>query len=49
MKSKEFQDDVRHGSEMWPDQKSDQEVGDFDARNYSLIQEFDPKKVGDCE
>ncbi|KAK4941666.1 hypothetical protein LTR10_018405 [Elasticomyces elasticus] len=47
LKSKEFQHDVRQNSEMWPQQKPTSEIGDFDGRNYTLIQEFDPKKVGD--
>ncbi len=49
LKSKNYLDGVRHSSGMWPQSKQTSEVGDFDARNYKLIQEYDPNKTGDCK
>ncbi|KAJ9503579.1 hypothetical protein H2202_000718 [Exophiala xenobiotica] len=47
LKSKNFVDGVRHSSDMWPQGKGDTEIGDFDGRNYKMIQEYDPNKIGD--
>jgi len=47
LKSDEYVNGVRHGSDMWPRHKQNSENGEFDARNYKLIQEYDPKGVGD--
>ncbi|KIX06604.1 uncharacterized protein Z518_04580 [Rhinocladiella mackenziei CBS 650.93] len=48
LKSSEYLDGVRHTSEMWPHQKENSENGDFDARNYKLIQNYDPDGRGDA-
>ncbi|KIW12294.1 hypothetical protein PV08_09571 [Exophiala spinifera] len=47
LKSKNYLEKVRSSSSMWPAQKPTSEIGDFDGRNYRLIQEYDPNKIGD--
>lgn len=51
MSTKQFEEGVRHSSEMFAEEgsKTDQnrENGDFDGRNYQLIQEYDPNGVGE--
>ncbi|KIW26512.1 hypothetical protein, variant [Cladophialophora immunda] len=47
LSSKEYLDDVRHSSDMWPDKKGNREVGDFNGRNYKLIQDYDPDGKGE--
>ena len=48
LKSKEYTDGVRHSSDLWPQKKENSENGDFDARNYKLIQDYDPDGRGEC-
>ena len=45
----EFATKVRHGSEMYPIKKETSENGDFDVRNYKLIQDYDPNSKGEGE
>lgn len=51
LKTKNYEDGVRHSSELYAKEgaKSDlnRENGEFDARNYSLWQEHDPKGTGE--
>ncbi|KIW72097.1 hypothetical protein PV04_00317 [Phialophora macrospora] len=47
LKSKEYLDGVRHSSELWSGHKPTAEVGDFHARNYKLIQHYDPDGRGE--
>ncbi|KAJ9622121.1 uncharacterized protein PV06_05805 [Exophiala oligosperma] len=47
LKTKNYLEGVRHSSGMWPGHKPTVEIGDFDCRNYKLIQEYDPNKIGD--
>lgn len=47
LKSKEYLDGVRHSSEKWPVNKATADVGDFNARNYELIQDYDPDGKGE--
>ena len=49
LKSKEYINDVRHSSEKWPASKPTSEVGDFNARNYKLIQDYDPDGKGESQ
>ncbi len=49
LKSQEYLNDVRHSSEMWPGKKATADVGDFDGRNYELIQDYDPDGKGEGE
>jgi len=49
LKSSNYSDGVRRDSELFKQQgatsKKNQDNGDFDARNYELIQNFDPNGV----
>jgi hypothetical protein len=47
LKSKEYLDGVRHSSELWEGNKPTHDVGDFHARNYKLIQDYDPDGRGE--
>lgn len=47
LKSKEYMNDVRHSSELWPATTPTTDVGDFNARNYRLIQDYDPDSRGE--
>lgn len=47
LKSNEYLNDVRHTSEKWPADKATSDVGDFNARNYKLIQDYDPDSKGE--
>ncbi|OCT54443.1 putative alpha/beta hydrolase [Cladophialophora carrionii] len=47
LKSKEYLDGVRHSSGLWTANKPTSEVGDFHARNYKLIQDYDPDGRGE--
>jgi hypothetical protein len=47
LKSKEYINNVRTSSEIWPDKKGNADVGDFNARNYKLIQDYDPDGRGE--
>jgi len=49
LKSEEYRNDVRHSSDMWPASKETAAIGDFDARNYKLIQDYDPDSKGESE
>lgn len=45
----EYTDNVRHGSDLFPKKKETTENGDFDARNYKLTTDYDPKRTGESE
>lgn len=45
----EYANKVRHGSDLFPKKKETSENGDFDARNYKLIVDYDPKSTGESE
>ncbi|KAK5064437.1 hypothetical protein LTR84_000270 [Exophiala bonariae] len=47
LSSSEFANNVRHGSDLFPTKRETTENGDFDARNYKLIMDYDPKKTGE--
>lgn len=51
LKTKKYADGVRHTSELFAKEGSksnkNRENGEFDARNYELIQEFDPNGIGE--
>ncbi|OAL34514.1 hypothetical protein AYO20_06144 [Fonsecaea nubica] len=47
LSSQEFLNGVRHTSDMWPDKKPSSEVGNFNIRNYKLIQDYDPDRRGE--
>lgn len=53
LKTKNYEDGVRHSSELYAKEEStsdlNRENGEFDARNYELIQEFDPNGVGESK
>lgn len=49
LKSSNYLDGVRHSSEKWPEKKETAEIGDFHARNYKLVQDYDPDGKGECE
>lgn len=49
LQSKEYREGVRHSSERWPQGNPTSEIGDFDARTYKLIQDYDPHKIGDSK
>lgn len=38
--------EIRKTSEMWPKNKENGANGEFNARNYKLIQDYDPEKIG---
>ena len=51
LKTDNYLENVRHGSEMFKKEgatsEKNRDNGDFDARNYSLIQNYDPNGVGE--
>lgn len=51
LKTKNYEDGVRHSSGLFAKEGSGSELnrenGEFDARNYRLWQEFDPKGTGE--
>lgn len=50
LKSNEYVKGVRHTSELWPGSSKETSAnGDFDARNYRLIQDYDPDGKGEGE
>jgi hypothetical protein len=49
LKTEQYVEDVRHASGLFPSDKPTVEIGDFDARNYSLVQEYDPQSKGEGE
>jgi len=49
LESRNYLDDVRHDSELFPKSKLNADNGEFDARYYKLIQEYDPDKRGESE
>jgi len=48
LKKPEYLNGVRT-TNMFPDKKQHFEIGDFSARNYELIQDYDPDSKGDGE
>jgi hypothetical protein len=46
LKSEEYKD-AKSTSELFPNSKEIMENGEFDARNYKLVDVFDPKSLGD--
>ena len=49
LKSNEFLNVVRQSSEMWSDNKKTTDIGDFNVRNYKLIQDYDPDGKGESK
>jgi len=47
LKTKEYLEGVRHSSDLFPKRKENRENGEFDARNYKLIQDYDPDRRGE--
>lgn len=45
----EYATKVRHSSDLFPKNKDTTANGDFDARNYKLMVDYDPKGTGESE
>lgn len=48
LRTKNYSDNVRHGSNLFPRKFDTSDNGDFDARYYQLLVDYDPKKTGEC-
>ena len=49
LETKNFKEKVRPGSDLFPKKFATGENGDFDVRNYKLLVDYDPKKIGEGE
>lgn len=49
LKSDEYLNNVQKSSPMWPTGEDNLDVGDFDVRNYTLIQDYNPDGKAECE
>lgn len=41
-----YVNDVRHTSDLFP-KEVNRETGEFNARNYKMVQDYDPNKIGE--
>ncbi|KIV94543.1 hypothetical protein PV10_02299 [Exophiala mesophila] len=47
LETKNFKEKTRPGSDLFPNKFHILENGDFDVRNYKLLVDYDPKKIGE--